>query len=174
MRKVSNRYARLLVVAVLGALLVSAGLSFYGNLTGSSSSKPGATAKDVKSSASTGTSSKKVQPGGGDFCKVLKDDLNGLKTVFPTDFTNAAQLKTYGKYVKQTNGQLREAAPGELRDAVNTSTRVSDLLADSYVKGVKPSLDALKQIRSAEFQTAAKKVAAYAKDQCGISPSFGS
>ncbi|PZR96736.1 MAG: hypothetical protein DLM69_10435, partial [Candidatus Chloroheliales bacterium] len=93
MRKVSNRYARLLVVAVLGALLVSAGLSFYGNLTGSSSSKPVALVSGDKDAPAKDV----IQPGEnpadeGNHLNSIEDYWNSRVT-YPTGQFNHAWVE---------------------------------------------------------------------------------
>jgi len=109
--------------------------------------------------------------GAGDFCAVLRDELNGLNSAFPKDFGSADQLKAYGAYVEQSNAKLVATAPAEIKDAIQTQARVSNAQAASYKNGVKPPRELSAQLRTPEFQAAAQKVAAYAKDKCGISPS---
>ncbi|MEP6695744.1 MAG: hypothetical protein ABJA34_02570 [Pseudonocardiales bacterium] len=156
-------------VIAAGALLV-----FALAATGCSGGGSGTAAAKKDTGASASKPPDNPQPGGGgNFCKVLKDELLGLSAAFPKDFTDSKQLQAYGGYVKASNAKLRAAAPAEIRDAVNTSTRVSDTTADAYAAGGKPSADALNQLRSPEYQAAAKQVAAYAKDHCRLSPSFG-
>lgn len=109
--------------------------------------------------------------GGGDFCAVLRDELNGLSAAFPKDMSSADQLKVYGAYIEQTNAKLVAAAPAEIKDAIQTQARVSNAQAGSYKSGVNPPRELSAQLRTPEYQAAAQKVAAYAKDKCGISPS---
>ncbi len=110
--------------------------------------------------------------GGGNFCAVVRAQLNGLKAAFPKNFTAPDQLKTYGAYLKETNAKVLAAAPTEIRSAVETQTKVSNAAADSYLAGkAAPPPDVLKQLRSPEFLAAAKQLATYGKDRCGLNPS---
>ncbi len=108
---------------------------------------------------------------GGDFCKVIRDQLAGLNNVFPKDFSSADQLKAYGTYLEETNAKVLAAAPSEIRADVDIQVRVSNASAASYKSGVRPSAATAAQLRTAEYRSAAQKVAAYAKDKCGIGPS---
>ncbi|MDQ2825821.1 MAG: hypothetical protein M3Y04_02455 [Actinomycetota bacterium] len=140
----------------------------------SSSNSAGKDQGGAGAGANEATAAPSNQPkasGGGDFCAVVRDQLNGLATVFPTDFAATDQLKTYGKYLEDTNAKLLAAAPGEIRAALETQVGVSNASAKSYRAGTRPPADVTAQLRAPEYRSAAEKVAAYAKDKCGINPS---
>jgi hypothetical protein len=122
------------------------------------------------STGSSGGGGPQAAGGGGDFCKVVREQLAELKTVMPKDFSNADQLKTYGTFIEDSNAKIVAAAPAEIRADVETQARISTAAAASYKSGGRPSSAVAAQLRSPEYQAAAKKVALYAKDKCGISP----
>jgi hypothetical protein len=131
----------------------------------------GSSSGSGSTSSSGGSSSQPAGGGGGNFCAVVREQLAQLNKVFPKDFSAPDQLKAYGGYIEESNAKIVAAAPSEIRADVETQARISSAVAASYKNGVRPSSASLTQLRSPEYQAAAKKVAAYAKDKCGISPS---
>ena len=108
---------------------------------------------------------------GGDFCAVVRDELNALKTALPKDYSAPDQMKAYGAFIEQSNAKLVAAAPGEIRADVQTQAQATSAVAASWKTGVRPSADALAQLRTPQYKAASTKVAAYIRDKCGISPS---
>ncbi len=108
---------------------------------------------------------------GGDFCKVVKSEIAGLKAVFPKDMTDAKQLRVYGQYVKTNNARIRAVAPAEIRGDIDAISKVSNAVADAYLAGKQPPLSVLQSVRDPKFLAAAKHLGAYAKSQCGINAS---
>ncbi|MDP9325669.1 MAG: hypothetical protein M3O87_03935 [Candidatus Dormibacteraeota bacterium] len=131
----------------------------------------GSSSGSASSGSGGGATPQPAVGGGGDFCAVIRDQLNGLDKVFPKDFTSADQLKAYGTYLEETNNKVLAAAPAEIRADVETQVRVSNTAAASYKSGVIPPAAVTAQLRTAEYKTAAANLAKYAKDKCGISPS---
>jgi hypothetical protein len=124
------------------------------------------------SNGAAGGSGQNAQPAsGGNFCQVFRDELNGLNAAFPKDLSSAEQLKAYGQFLEDSNAKLLAAAPGEIRAALEAQVKVSNATAAAYKNGKPPTADVTAQLRSPEYQNAAKQVTAYARDKCGISPS---
>jgi hypothetical protein len=138
------------------ALLVAGCGSTSGSATGGSSA-PSSTPAAVDSSAA--------------FCGVIRDQISGLNSTFPKDFSSADQLKAYGTYLEETNTRLLAAAPPEIHADVAAQVAVSNESAAAYKSGSLPPAAASAKLRAAEYRAAAAKVLAYAKDKCGISPS---
>lgn len=105
------------------------------------------------------------------FCDALQAQVNGFAAVFPKDFSNKEQLMKYGAYLKTSNATLTDTAPPDISADVRFQVGVSNAGAESFSKGNQPTAAVTKQLRSAEYLTAAKKVSAYAKTNCGISGS---
>lgn len=156
---------------IVGVVLIVLGILTTGCSSAGSST---ATKKAGGASAGRSPSASTSQPGGdggGDFCAALRKTLNGVSAAFPKDFSNPAQLKRYGEYIKSSNATLVSKAPTEIAADVKYQARIGDALADIYARGGKPTLADTQPLRSTEHQAAAKRVSAYATSHCGITAS---
>ncbi len=106
--------------------------------------------------------------GGGKFCDVIKAQFAAFTEYTDAPLLDVAAHKRYGLTSKQLNDKLVKTAPAELRADVVAQTRVANGVADAFASGRSPGAAALAQLRSPEYRAAARRVAAYAKDHCGI------
>ncbi len=133
------------------------------------SDQPTAAKSPASVPSPSGPSSAKPGGGEGDFCAAVKAQTDGFPAAFPKDFTNAAQLKVYGQFLKTTNAALTRTAPAEIADAARLQARVSNAAADFYINGNQPPPAVRAQVAAPEYLAAATKVTDYAKKHCGFS-----
>jgi hypothetical protein len=126
-----------------------------------------------KAVTSTGNSTTGGSGGGdlGAFCAAARKQGKETLAKTPAGGESPVQLKAFGQYVKSANATLRSLAPGEIAADIRVTTRVSDTIADDYIKGREPSATVTRQLRSPDFEPAAKRAAQYMKTHCGITPS---
>ena len=166
----------------VGALLATAAL-----LTGcgSSSSSAGAGSGAASPPASTAAANRRrpprrlprrPRPQPADFCSVVKKNLKEVTgqqmTSLLTGGTPAA-WKAYLAAVAGANQQLADAAPAEIRPAIQTlqqdSAKILSLLAATGYDMRKVDMSRLvKDVSSPEHVAAAKALTAYVKTNCGI------
>ncbi|MGI8681566.1 MAG: hypothetical protein ACR2JO_05440 [Mycobacteriales bacterium] len=155
-------FGRRPVAAIVGVVLLA---TACGGGDGNEATKPkGAPAA---SSAAAGRNSVSVA-GGEKFCDVIKAQFGAFTEYTDAPLLDVAARKRYGLTSKQLNDKLVKIAPAELGADVVAQTRVANGVADAFASGRSPGAAALAQLRSPEYQAAARRVSAYAKDHCGI------
>jgi hypothetical protein len=156
-------FGRRPVAAIVGVVLLATACG--GGDGGNEATKPkGAPAA---SSAAAGRNSVSVA-GGGKLCDVIKAQFAAFTEYTDAPLLDVAARKRYGLTSKQLNDKLVKTAPAELGADVVAQTRVANGVADAFASGRSPGAAALAQLRSPEYQAAARRVSAYAKDHCGI------
>ena len=165
----------------VGALLATAALltgcgSSSSSAGAGSGASPSASTAAAESAAAPTSPAAAAAPAAADFCSVVKKNLKEVTgqqmTSLLTGGTPAA-WKAYLAAVAGANQQLADAAPAEIRPAIQTlqqdSAKILSLLAATGYDMRKVDMSRLvKDVSSPEHVAAAKALTAYVKTNCGI------
>lgn len=167
------------LVLPLGAaavLLAGCGSSSSSTNAGAGSSPAGGTTSSAASMPSDTTASTPAAGGGDDFCAKIVAEKTQLTSNELPALLQKGTPEAWKKYLEDTasmNNALFDAAPAEIKDAVDQLRQVNVKLtavlsAAGYDVTKIKSTDLIKAISSADYRKASADFAAYVKTHCSI------
>jgi hypothetical protein len=175
MRDLRNAVRLVLPLAAAALLLAGCGSSSSSTNAGATSAPSGGTQSSAASMPSD-TASTPAAGGGNDFCATIVAEKKELTSNELPALLQGGKAPDWKKYLEATaamNDKLYEAAPAEIKGAVDQLRQVNvklneTLSAAGYDITKLKSTDLLKVITSADYRKASAEFASYVKTNCSL------